>query len=145
MGAATIQSLASAKAAELQPHHYKAGDSVISKRTASVAQPNDAGVNRAFKSRVRQSFQTWFAMETARLGVGRAKDVDTRMSVIKNLHLGWVRLGIEHLLSKPEIVRSSWRSVGLLMDSHAPAAPPAAAHVLAAGNVSGDAEQELEK
>jgi transposase len=82
----------------------------------SAAQPNDAGVNRAFKARVRQAFMAWFTTETARLSSSGAAQVDTRMVVIKNLHLQWVRQGVEHLLNSPEIVRRSWRSVGLLKD-----------------------------
>ncbi len=88
----------------------------VPKRFTATLQPNDSGVNRAFKCSVRHAFESWRATEVMRrvdAGETVPGDIDMRMTLVKGRQVEWIKSGMEHLHKNQRIVTHSWQAVGL--------------------------------
>ena len=80
----------------------------VSNNWTSYFQPLDISVNKPCKDFLRNEAQTWYSGQIVeQIEAGKSSHevkVDTRISIIKQLHAKWVIIFYDYIRSKPDIV-----------------------------------------
>ena len=84
-------------------------------------QPLDVAFNYDYKELLKGEFHEWYSTQVLKSlndadHTGIVTQVDSKMSTLKPLHANWV-INTNNLMSQcPELIKSSFRKVGLLSD-----------------------------
>ena len=85
---------------------------VVPNNCTDLFQPLDLSVNKPFKDKLRRGFCDWYSQEVAKhLTNGCQADkiqIDTRMSIVKELSCRWIMSAYDHIRSSSEIVKNGF-------------------------------------
>lgn len=92
---------------------------LIPKTCTDRLQPMDLSVNKPFKDRLKQSFQTWYASQIQQQ-VKQKPDsaslspVDVCLTIMKPLHAQWLIEAFRCIESNPETITNGFKAAGIL-------------------------------
>ena len=101
---------------KLEKHHFM--HVLIPKTCTDRLQPMDLSVNKPIKSRLQSSFQAWYSSQVKKqmqeAPGSSLTPIDTRLSIIKPVHVQWLIDAYNYIKSRPESIINGFKAAGIL-------------------------------
>ena len=101
---------------KLEKHHFM--HVLIPKTCTDRLQPMDLSVNKPIKSHLQSSFQAWYSSQVKKqmqeAPGSSLTPIDTRLSIIKPVHVQWLIDAYNYIKSQPESIINGFKAAGIL-------------------------------